>query len=91
MADSNSTEAAKTDEKKLAKQKVPKGSKPSFKGISSYFKNTYAEIKKIIWPTPKQVFNNTLIVILAILIVGAFIWGIDAIFSWPIQYITPKA
>ena len=92
MADSNSTETEKTaktaEEKKPIKPKAPK---PSFKGISTYFKSTYAEIKKIVWPTPTQVFNNTLVVIIAILVVGAFIWGLDALFSIPISYITPHS
>lgn len=90
MADKNSTDVAKTAEKKTVPAK-PQGPKPSFKGISTYFKSVYAEIKKIIWPTRNQVFNNTLVVIVAIFVVGAFIWGIDAVFSFLTKYITTKS
>lgn len=44
-------------------------------------KATKSELKKVVWPTKKQVFNNTLIVIAAILIIGLFIFGMDSLFT----------
>lgn len=56
--------------------------KKFFSKIGKFFKDLKAEIKKVIWPTKKQLVNNTLIVIIAILIIGAGIWILDALFSW---------
>lgn len=66
-------------EKKSAKstQKAPK--KPN--RILKYFKDLISEGKKISWPTPKQVFNNTVVVIVCIVIVGLIIWGVDALLA----------
>ena len=49
--------------------------------IVSYFKEVKSELKKVVWPSFKQVKNNTLIVIACVLIIGAFIWICDGIFS----------
>lgn len=45
--------------------------------IKKFFRDTKSEIKKIVWPTPKATFKNMGIVLLAILIVGLFIFGLD--------------
>ena len=45
--------------------------------ICRYFRELRSELKKVVWPTPKQVLKNTLIVVVCILVVGAFIWLFD--------------
>lgn len=54
-----------------------KKKKKPFSGVVSYFKDVRAELKKVAWPTLKQIQNNTVIVIIALLLVGAMIWVID--------------
>ncbi len=49
--------------------------------ILNYFKDVKSELKKVVWPSFKQVKNNTLIVIVCVLIIGAFIWILDAAFG----------
>ena len=48
-----------------------------FGGIARYFRELRSELKKVVWSTPKQVLKNTLIVILCVIFVGAFIWVFD--------------
>ena len=58
-------------------------------GICRYFRELRSELKKVVWSSPKQVAKNTLIVLVCVAIVGAFIWvfdfvarfGIDALIS----------
>lgn len=45
--------------------------------LVKYFKETIVELKKVVWPTKKQVTVNTVIVILASIIMAFFIAGID--------------
>jgi len=67
----------KADSKKTAKAaKTKKGNK-----IAKFFRDLKAEWKKIVWPTKKQVANNTTVVLMAMLVSGLFIWGIDSIFK----------
>ncbi|MCI8934008.1 MAG: preprotein translocase subunit SecE [Clostridiaceae bacterium] len=51
------------------------------KGISKWFRELVSEGKKVVWPTWKQVVNNTLVVIGCILVVGVFVWALDIAFA----------
>ena len=48
-----------------------------FARIGRYFRELRSELKKVSWPTAKQVFKNTLIVLVSVLVVGVFIWLFD--------------
>jgi len=48
---------------------------------SHFFKNFKAELKKVIWPTPKQVVNNTVAVIVVVLITAAIVFVLDLAFD----------
>ena len=45
--------------------------------ICRYFRELRSELKKVVWPTPKQVLKNALIVCACVLCVGVFIWVFD--------------
>ena len=51
--------------------------KRTWGAIRRYFRELRSELKKVVWPTPKQVLKNTLIVLACVLVVGAFIWIFD--------------
>lgn len=53
-----------------------------FKAIAKYFRECKSEIKKVVWPSRKQVVNNTLVVIAAVILIGIFIWVLDAVFQF---------
>jgi len=48
-------------------------------GICKYFRELKSELKKVVWPTPKQLLKNTLIVVACVLVVGVFIWVFDLV------------
>ena len=55
-----------------------KGQKLSIpRRIIRFFRDYKSEIKKIVWPGPKDVLKNTVIVLLMCLLVGVLIWAID--------------
>ncbi len=53
-----------------------------FARIANYFKEVKSELKKVVWPTFSKIRQNTLIVIIYVLIVGLVIWGLDMLFTW---------
>ena len=55
---------------KSAKYTIPKR-------FVRFIKDYKSEVRKIVWPTGKTVFKNTLIVLTICLILGAFIWLVD--------------
>ncbi len=46
-----------------------------------FFKDFKAELKKVIWPTPKQVLNNTTAVITIVLITAIIVFVLDIAFE----------
>lgn len=46
-------------------------------GLSRWFREMKSELKKVVWPTGKQVVNNVLITLACVLVVGIFIWVFD--------------
>ncbi len=61
--------------------------KPNFFArIANYFKEVKSELKKVVWPTFKKIRQNTLIVIIYVLIVGLVIWALDLLFTWGMAF-----
>ena len=72
MAKNDVTKSKKTDDKSKTKDaKKKKG------GIRKYFRELKAEMKKVVWPTRKEVFNNTGVVMGVMIIVALFLFGVD--------------
>lgn len=46
-----------------------------------FYKDFKAELKKVIWPTPKKVFNNTVAVLTIVLVVTVIVFVLDLIFD----------
>ena len=61
----------------MAEVKKENWFKRAIGAIGRYFRELRSELKKVVWPTPKQVVKNTLIVGACVLVVGVFIWLFD--------------
>ena len=46
-----------------------------------YFKDMKAELKKVIWPTPKQTMNNTVAVIVFTVVIAVVVFVLDLCFD----------
>ena len=70
----NKNDVKPTDAKK-------KGKKNIFarfgKAISTFFKNIVSELKKVTWPTKKQLLTSTVTVLAVCLVVGLVIFAMD--------------
>ena len=64
----------------LKSMKAAAAKKPK-KSIIQYFKDVKSEFKKVSWPSRKQVFNNTVVVLVTIVISGLGVWVLDFLFS----------
>ena len=68
---------AKKDKKVTNKENNNKDNKNK----KSFFKGLKAELKKVIWPTPKQLLNNTVAVITIVLITAIIVFVLDLAFE----------
>ena len=47
------------------------------KRIAKWWREMKSELKKVVWPTPKQVTNNTIVALSVMLASAVVIWGFD--------------
>ena len=45
---------------------------------------TRTEVRKVVWPTRRETAQSTMIVILMVLVVGIYLWLLDAVSFWAI-------
>lgn len=50
-------------------------------GLLQYFREVVQELKKVSWPTKKQTYNSTLLVMGITVIAALYIGGLDYVFS----------
>jgi preprotein translocase subunit SecE len=53
-----------------------------------YLVHTKKEVRQVVWPTRKETAQTTLIVVIAVIIVGIFLWLIDMFFLWAVKLLT---
>lgn len=62
-------------------QKSSKETSKKAKKKNGYFKEFKAELKKVVWPTPKEVINGTTAVIMIVLITTLIVFILDFCFE----------
>jgi preprotein translocase subunit SecE len=57
-----------------------------FARISRSFRDMKGELKKVVWPSKKQILNNTGVVLIALAISAIFIGGLDSILGLIVRF-----
>ena len=66
----SSTEAVKKEDVK----------KLSFtKRVAKWWREMKSELKKVVWPTKKQIVNNTIVALVVMIVAAIVIWGFDEV------------
>ena len=86
MAEKNTPAKAKADAKPAKKGEAKKGGflagiKRFFARIGKYLKDTRSELKKVVWPSPKEIRNNTVVVVAVVAIAAVFMVVLDLAFG----------
>ncbi len=55
--------------------------------IVRFLKGVWSELKKVHWPTKKEIVTYTMVVLGAVFIVAVMIWVFDSIFSFLLSLI----
>ena len=63
----------------MAEVKKENWFKRAWHGICKYFRELKSELKKVVWPTPKQVAKNTRIVGVCVAVLGVIIFVFDKV------------
>lgn len=58
-----------------------------YKRVIPFLSEVKAEIKKVTWPSKNEVYSTTIVVIIAAIFFGFYLFFMDLIFSWVISQI----
>ena len=83
MSDNEKKMVDKEKEKKQNEKnsKLAAAAKKPKRSFFKWFKDARAEFQKVTWPTRKQVFHNTSVVLTMLVIAGIAIWGLDQVLN----------
>lgn len=56
--------------------------------VWGYVQGSRTELRKVVWPTRRETMQTTLIVIVLALLVGVFLWAVDAVLLWALKQFT---
>jgi preprotein translocase subunit SecE len=60
-----------------AKNRAGGGDSAASSARSSFLREVYDELRKVVWPTWGELYRYTLVVIVTVAILGVFIGGVD--------------
>ena len=70
------------EERKAAQQKVAvkktTEKQKFFTRVKKWFRDMKSELKKVVWPTPKQTAKNTGVALVVIIVCAVVLWGFDS-------------
>lgn len=74
-------------EKEKAKKPVPVAPKKPRANLKDYFKGIRTEVKKVVWPTRKELVSFTGVVLFACVVLSLGIWVVDSAFLASLKYV----
>jgi preprotein translocase subunit SecE len=60
-------------------------------GLIGFGREARMEVRKVVWPTRQETVQTTFMVIVAVIIIGIFLWLVDMLLAQAIQLITGGA
>ena len=58
--------------------------------IVGFGREARAEVRKVVWPTRQETIQTTLMVIVAVIVLGIFLWFVDMMLVNAVQYLTGR-
>lgn len=56
--------------------------------VVGFGREARAEVRKVVWPSRQETVQTTMMVIVAVIIIGIFLWLIDMVLVSAVQYLT---
>ena len=58
--------------------------------FKAFFVEVRSELKKVTWPSRKEVYSTTIVVIATSVLFGFYLWGLDLAFSWVMSLVLTR-
>ena len=79
-----------TEENKVAKTAPSKAKKKDGVSVGKFIRETVIELKKVVWPTKRQLAVFTVIVIVASILMSLFLAGVDSLTAYADKFLLRK-
>jgi len=53
-----------------------------FRSLKQYFRDAWSELRRVTWPSRKELWNSTLTVLVVIALAGAFLGAVDLLLTF---------
>jgi preprotein translocase subunit SecE len=63
---------------------TPSGAAGWLDGTRSFLTEVRNEIRRVTWPSRREVYATTVVVILTSVFFGVYLWGLDLAFTWAV-------
>ncbi|GIV00440.1 MAG: hypothetical protein KatS3mg014_2055 [Actinomycetota bacterium] len=50
-------------------------------GARQFLKEVRQELKKVLWPTRKELVTYTIVVLVTVIVLTTYVWGLDVLFT----------
>jgi len=57
-------------------------------GLIGFARESRMEVRKVVWPTRQETMQTTFMVIVAVILIGIFLWLVDMLLAQAIQLLT---
>lgn len=57
----------------------------SGKRLLGFMRDSRLEVRKMVWPTRAETLQTTLMVMIIVLILSIFLWGVDSLLGWGVK------
>ena len=57
----------------------------SGKRLLGFMKDSRLEVRKMVWPTRAETLQTTLMVMVIVLVLAIFLWGVDSLLGWSVK------
>lgn len=58
------------------------------KRVAGFVGDSRTEVRKVVWPSRQETIQTTLIVVVAVFLIGVFLWLLDMLLLWAVQLLT---
>ena len=60
--------------------------RPRENRVGTFLRDTFEELRKVVWPTPAELYRYTIVVIVTVVVISGFIGLVDLGLGWFTQH-----
>jgi preprotein translocase subunit SecE len=75
------------EESRAERERIRLSKVAPWRRVAEFYNDVKLELSKTSWPTRSEVFNTTIVVIVAVIFFGFYLWGVDWLITLGFNYL----